>query len=113
MANLEYSELKLQEYLKNENIFISQKRFLFKMRTNMLKVAFNMGQKETQCPLCFMDQDDQRHLMDCMVINLYMDDDISNIKYDDIYSDEQYLIEKASAALMGRFQRREVLMRLP
>ena len=110
MANLNYSKLDLQEYLKNENIYISQRKFLFRLRTNMLKFAFNMGNKLAQCPLCYMDRDDQNHLMDCIVINLYMDDDTENIKYEDIFSEDQELIEKATKLLSDRFKKREILL---
>ena len=110
MANLNYSKLELQEYLKNENIYISQRKFLFRLRTNMLKFAFNMGNKTMQCPLCYMNRDDQNHLMDCIVINLYMDDDTENVKYEDIFSEDQQLIERAAKVLSDRFRKREVLL---
>ena len=79
----------------------------------MLKFTFNMGNKLAQCPLCYMDRDDQNHLMDCIVINLYMEDDTENaenIRFEDILSEDQQLIEKATKLLSDRFKKREVLL---
>ena len=77
----------------------------------MINVASNMDQKQKQCPLCFLEQDDQKHLLDCLVISLYdMSDDVSNITIADIFSADQSKIKKAGDILFQRFRIREVLL---
>ena len=60
----------------------------------MLDVSRNYGQ-HSKCPLCKIGDDDQKHLLECLIIKLQCPDILNNIdcKYEDIYSDN---IEKQS-----------------
>ena len=46
MANLNYSKLELQPYLKCDILYNRTKKFLFKLRTRMVNVANNFGKKD-------------------------------------------------------------------
>ena len=87
--DLVYDKLELQEYLISNVMNLKQKRFLLKMRTMMVKVSGNYGQKKP-CPVC-EDQnelDNQTHLTQCVVIKPLIQDlpdsDHSNIYGKDI-----------------------------
>ena len=55
----------------------------------MLNVQNNFGQ-HTKCPLCKTEEDDQKHLIECLVIKIHCPDILNNVDSDfkDIYSDE-------------------------
>ena len=82
-----YNELKIQNYFTTNTIPTKRKILLFKARTRMLNVAFNYGNK-SKCPLCKIGDDDQQHLIDCIVIKLNSNEICNNmdIKYEDIYT---------------------------
>ena len=62
MQNLNYNEIKLQNYFSTSQITTKRKIILFKARTRMLKVWYNFGQK-IKCPLCKIQEDKQEHLL--------------------------------------------------
>ena len=72
MKNLNYSELEMQEYLKEEKISTKQARILFKFRTRMIQCwgNFKGGRPPQQCPVCRepSSEDDQEHMMECKVL---------------------------------------------
>ena len=70
MANLEYTSLEMQAYLKNKNISVEQAKMLFKFRTRMATFSENFkGGKQIQaCPLCFNNADMQKHSVLCKII---------------------------------------------
>ena len=51
MKDLQYSELKMQEYLSVQNISNRHKKLAFKIRSNMLPMLNNLGQKVI-CVVC-------------------------------------------------------------
>ena len=48
MSNLKYSELKIQDYLKSEKLSTKEKLLLFQLRTRMIPVSHNFGNKSNQ-----------------------------------------------------------------
>ena len=88
MKNLNYNELKIQKYLLSKEMSTKTKIMLFKARNRMLKVASNYGSK-TNCPLCKISEDSQKHLLECVIIKITCQDILNNDnkKYEDIYSD--------------------------
>ena len=64
IINLEYSEMKLQEYFNCQTSSRNIKQFIFKLRTRMIKVGDNFGTKEP-CPICKEGNNDQRHILEC------------------------------------------------
>ena len=85
--NLKYSELNIQKYLTTNIIKSKRKIVIFKARTRMLNVTDNYGQK-IHCPLCKIGQDDQKHLIECIVLKIACPEILNNIdtKYEDLYS---------------------------
>ena len=82
--NLHYDQLKIQNYLKPNEICQRKQKLLFKLRTRMIHVASNYGQV-TPCPLCnnFASLDSQEHLYNCEKLNEVND---KHVIYSNIFS---------------------------
>ena len=93
MANLEYSSLEMQAYMKDKDITVEQAKIIFKFRTRMANFSNNFkgGKPTAVCPLCLTDADMQKHSYQCNIIN-------KNIqvkgKYEDVFAPN---IEKETA----------------
>ena len=61
MSNLEYEELKIQNYFLREDLKKEQKRTLFKYRTRMAEYGenFRAGRAQVMCPFCNLHLDSQ------------------------------------------------------
>ena len=70
MANLHYTELVMQEYLKEKSITPLQAKIIFRFRTRMEKFSENFkgGKPTKQCPLCMTSKDTQNHSFQCQVL---------------------------------------------
>ena len=109
MNKLNYSKLETQPYLLSNNFFPETAHFLFKARTRMLNVMNNFKKSADDdiylCPLCESDEDSQEHLLKCEII-----DNVANVKYDDIFSqniNKQKIAVEALQKAMN--QRKEIL----
>ena len=69
----EYSELKMENYLKSSDINIRSKKFIFSARSRMLDVSSNYSNTATQtfCPVCKVSSnlDNQEHLLLCQKLS--------------------------------------------
>ena len=67
MSDISYSEFKMQNYLKNQDINSGQAKSLFKFRSRMVDVKCNFKNKfaDLDCPLCKISPDTQEHLLKC------------------------------------------------
>ena len=65
MTNIQYSELKKQEYLKSSLVPSHKAKSLFKFRTRMNRVRSNFKQSygDLSCPLCLVAEDRDDHLL--------------------------------------------------
>ena len=72
MNDLDYLELSMQNYLKDEKIKVKEARMLFKYRTRMANFwgNFKGGRPPQQCPVCNEagSVDTQQHSFHCKVI---------------------------------------------
>ena len=87
MENLHYTELKLQNYLTDDDISVKEAKNLFKFRTRMarFKENFKNSYVGIACPLCLVLPDTQAHCVQCPVIKTKV-----NIKgvYSNIFSED-------------------------
>ena len=67
MNNLDYPELKLQDYLKDPKISVQESKNLFRFRTRTANFKTNMKSSYQclLCPLCSLESDTQEHSMQC------------------------------------------------
>ena len=86
MENLHYTDLKLQNYLKDSKIPVAEAKNLFRFRTRVAKFKENMKNSylSSACPLCFVQPDTQQHSVECVVVktNIQIEGD-----YKDIFSE--------------------------
>ena len=111
ILNLKYSELKIQNYFITNKINSKRIIILFKARTRMLNVSHNYGQK-IQCPLCKIEEDDQEHLLNCIIIKLASPEILNNIdiKYTDVFSDNLDKLNEVSKLLEVALRRRTEIL---
>ena len=87
MMNLDYKELKIQNYFKDENISVKEAQNLFKFRTRVAKFKenFKNSHEVRTCPLCLIESDTQAHCFQCPVLKEKI-----NIKgeYTEIFTEE-------------------------
>ena len=89
MDNMEYYELKMQDYLQDENISVKQARILFKYRTRMARFweNYKAGRPPQPCPVCkdVQSVDTQRHSFKCKTLTGNIE---VNGNYEDIFSSQ-------------------------
>ena len=70
MDNLKYSEIKLQQYLRDPKISVAEAKNLYRYRTRSAKFKENMktGYQCTPCPFCSVQPDTQIHSVQCTVV---------------------------------------------
>ena len=106
MDNVQYEELKIQEYFRIKGIKVEQLRNKFKLRTRMAPGDnFRGNQKSVNCPLCDDHVDDQVHGFQCPVVKEKID---INIDLKEIYS-ETITIEMAEIATKILKTREEII----
>ena len=88
MDNINYRDLKIQDYLVDENLTSEEMKTIFKYRTRMEDYGENFRGGETQvmCPLCSLHLDNQELSFQCQVIKneVKITGDIQNIFKDSI-----------------------------
>jgi hypothetical protein len=91
MDNLTYTELKIQDYLKAEDISVQEARNLFQYRVRVANFKENFGQKfqNKGCPFCFVHLDTQSHATQCAAVKeiISMEGDYRKIFFGKIPSD--------------------------
>ena len=70
MENVNYNELKIQNYLMDENLSTNEMKTVFKYRTRMEKFGENYrgGKSQVICPLCSLHLDNQSLSFQCPII---------------------------------------------
>ena len=110
ISNIKYSEFKMQEYFNCSDITKNTKLFTFKLRTRMIQVGGNFGQKEV-CPVCKTGFNDQRHLLECSTLKLKIPELTQvGFNYDDIYEEDPALITNISQLVHKTFKKREIIL---
>ena len=117
VKSISYTRLELQNYLAHPLLTIDQTKFLIAVRARMLFVRANYPnmQNEKFCPLCTTELekvlDTQEHLLDCKIINLNCTEIIqSDIKYEEVFSDNLNKQAEVSLILENRFAMRKKLI---
>ena len=94
-----------------------QTKFLIAVRARMLfvRASYPNMQNEKFCPLCITELekvlDTQEHLLDCKIINLNCTEIIqSDIKYEELFSDNVNKQAEVSLILENRFAIRKKLI---
>ena len=97
MKNLHYDELKIQNYLNNEEITVkeAQNIFRFRTRTANFKENYKNSYNVITCPLCKIQPDVQAHCVQCPIVKENI-----NIRgnYKDIFTEK--ISKKISESLL-------------
>ena len=112
LKDLHYSEFKLQAYLSGLGYPTVVKKFAFKIRSRMVPVGGNFGNKDL-CPLCNLRDDDQRHLQECLVLKIatpQLLDTINDTHYEDVYSEDSVSVMNIATKLYKSYKNRELII---
>ena len=110
MKYLKYYQLKHQEYLKSDQISVTKKKLLFKFRTRMVNVGQNFGNTKP-CPFCKIDDDSQKHMMECFVMKLKNPKIFHNDQcYENIYNLTSKNLANFAELCQQAIRTRELLM---
>ena len=98
----------LQEYLYTDELTTKEKKLLFSLRTRSIHVKTNyrnMYKINMHCTLCEdnSEEESEAHLLKCTKILDKLDEDISNVSYEQIFSqniDEQIKITKVFSKIL-------------
>ena len=111
MVNLNYAELKIQEYFLKEDLDNNQKKTIFKLRTRMENFGenFRCGKAHVICPLCGLHRDSQDLCLICPIIRqeIRSDGNISEIYGNEIQNDIIHTVIKVLE------KRREIINQKP
>ena len=107
LSQIDYQELKIQEYLLSDDISIRNKKLIFSLRSEMVSVSKNYGLIKL-CKYC-PEIDSQEHLIKCVKLEEVKPNTILNhneIEYKDIFSNNvdkmKLLVEHFRRALEAR-----------
>ena len=121
VRNIEYNEVKTQEYLKSEKITEKESKLLFSLRTRTVagvKANFPGMFVDTHCPFECVDKDGipmpdtQEHMLDCER-QASLDktiDPLRSVKYDDIFSKNCDKMKQAANMFARLLETRNNLM---
>ena len=111
MVNLNYAELKIQEYFLKEDLDNNQKKTIFKLRTRMENFGenFRCGKAHVICLLCGLHRDSQDLCLICPIIRqeIRSDGNISEIYGNEIQNDIIHTVIKVLE------KRREIINQKP
>ena len=77
----------------------------------MIRVGRNYGQ-QGPCPLCRIDEDDQKHLLECIVLKIMCPAIMANMttEYKDLFHEDVQKMERASKLIEEAVKMREELL---
>jgi len=116
IKHIQYSEFKMQEYLKTSSLSVQQSQFIFHSRSRMLNLADNyQGQNsDNSCPVCLnsSSKDSQLHLyQQCseLMDNTSLISD--NVSYCDLFSDSDLTKQiQVASTLQQHYQKRMTIL---
>ena len=111
VSTLNKSKLKTQPYLLCEEFSREEAQLCFRLRTRALDIKNNFKSKykdDLSCRTCDSGLlEDEQHLLLCS--GLQIEDDVSSVKYDDIFSDLKSQI-KTTKMYMKILRKREIVL---
>ena len=79
---------------------------------NKAQVGHNYGNK-TECPLCFIENDQKQHLISCFIIkthNPFVLANINNSEYSDIFSENIQKMKNITELFSSALRTRDILL---
>ena len=113
MNNLEYKELKIQNYFIDDRVESWIAKDIFKFRTRMVNVNENFKnnfQYEDLCPICKKSQDNQNHLLECQKLRDINPSLNVNRNYLDIFKDDSLKVYESARILIKAFETRKKIL---
>ena len=105
--NIVYKKLNLQTYLGSDSsLTIKEKSLIFAARARMLEVKanFKIGKTDLRCRKCLVEEETQKHLLECSELrdnSIVSDSNIPN--YEDLYSIDREKVEAIGRVLLHKY----------
>ena len=105
MRHISNTKLEIQKYLEAGDHSVKESKFLFSLRTRMLDVKTNYGEKYflKMCPSCELEDDTQEHLLYCYIL----DDERTVVEelpsYEELFSEDTNKQIRITRILKKRF----------
>ena len=112
-SEIQYKEIKMADYLmpSEENLTISDKRYIFAIRNRMIQIPNNFPTKnkniEEKCRLCG-EKEVMKHLYDCK-----WNSENENVKFEKIYGDNIKNMKKVYNQFKSKYEDREKYLNFP
>ena len=113
VRDLAHTKWEMQPYLKPNDIQTQEAKFIFQLRTRMVDVRQNYGNRysETICPNCKAAPDDQPHLLECPLLADISTVATSSTKYESLFSSDLEEVVNVSRILNTSFRKRNQLLK--
>ena len=112
VLHIQYGRLEMQNYFLPQKMPTMLAKFSFQCRTRMVQVGanFKAGNAFPVCPLCKVEYDSQKHLMDCpkLAESNALCKDLP--KYDQLFSNDVRKMMAVANILQTKFKRRQKLL---
>ena len=106
IKDIEYQELKTQEYLTSPLFNDEEASILFSLRSRYVDCKLNFRNKYKEedllCPWCMKEDDDQKHMLNCEVLNTHFSS--SDVVDDKIMYEDIFDVAKKQKRVTGIFK---------
>ena len=113
VLHISHTSMEMQDYLCPNEMSVQEAKFVFQLRSRMVEVRTNYGgsHPDLRCPLCMMEHDTQKHLLECVKL-----DGVGELvsvlpEYEDLFSRKLEPKVKVSRILRARFLKRKQMMK--
>ena len=98
----------MQDYLCPNEISVDEAKFIFHLRTRMLDVKTNYSERYTDslCPSCKIEEDTQKHLIECSKLDTDGDLVTKLPEYDHLFSEKLDLKVSIAKIIKQRYDKR-------
>ena len=112
VLHIQYTRLEIQSYFLPNKMPTTLAKFTFLCRTRMVQVGanFKAGNNFPLCPLCKIQYDSQKHLLDCSKLTEANTICSEVPQYDDLFSKDLKKMLNVTQNLKEKFSRRQKLL---
>ena len=111
LTSIQYSVLKIQDYLLSSQMNLRRKKLVFKIRTRMVATSDNYGQK-VSCKLCHLEGDTISHILNCILLKVKVPEILTHrdISISDAYKDDMTRLSMLASVFEKAWRTREDIL---
>ena len=115
VMDISHTSLDMQPYLEASETTIQERKFLFSLRSRMVDVKTNYREKykDTICPCCKAEEDNQEHLLSCSKLDVSGTLVDSTVNYDDLFQSNIQRQVNTMRVIRSRYKQRKKMKNSP